>query len=393
MNDLALLHRGVCANPADNTARLVYADALQEAGDDARAEFIRTQIELSNLVPAANCPNCKIALSPLKKDRFPLLAACAKCGREAGFWKDQQEQAQRESTLRARESALLASRWHLWHSNPKCVAVACLNLGTPAYEPRPNDIDVHFERGFLSSLTCTTAVFLENTDALLWHPEQTMECPNFECRDGASRIPRLCPPTAQPVTRVTLTTESGALSFTRDGDGWAVARFPGIKFSLPQGSQVNFMLHTLHGMLRVPDELLNSQLLPTQADEQRADLAEAWAHAEVPRTGWLVEKLTPRLLEEVRDIFDGPPTPASYVKSVPRVHLRLYFTLPPGTRFGPECEGTKLRDVTGFDRSGNAYRFVEIIITRTMLAHSGPHRDNGIEIEAESCGAFEVMAR
>lgn len=42
----ALLH-AILANPDDDTARLVYADFVQEAGDDRRAEFIRGQVELA----------------------------------------------------------------------------------------------------------------------------------------------------------------------------------------------------------------------------------------------------------------------------------------------------------------------------------------------------------
>ena len=37
----------VCAAPADDTARLVYADWLEENGDPSRAEFIRVQVELA----------------------------------------------------------------------------------------------------------------------------------------------------------------------------------------------------------------------------------------------------------------------------------------------------------------------------------------------------------
>jgi uncharacterized protein (TIGR02996 family) len=35
----------VCANPDDDTPRLVFADWLQENGEEARAEFIRIQVE------------------------------------------------------------------------------------------------------------------------------------------------------------------------------------------------------------------------------------------------------------------------------------------------------------------------------------------------------------
>jgi uncharacterized protein (TIGR02996 family) len=43
---LAALEAAINANPADRTVRLVFADALDEAGDPARAAFIRAQIEL-----------------------------------------------------------------------------------------------------------------------------------------------------------------------------------------------------------------------------------------------------------------------------------------------------------------------------------------------------------
>lgn len=53
MSDTLLaLHRAVIDNPADRTVRLVYADALDEAGEpihSARAAFIRSQIELESL--------------------------------------------------------------------------------------------------------------------------------------------------------------------------------------------------------------------------------------------------------------------------------------------------------------------------------------------------------
>lgn len=42
--------RAICADPADDTVRLAYADWLDENGDPTRAEFIRVQIELSAVV-------------------------------------------------------------------------------------------------------------------------------------------------------------------------------------------------------------------------------------------------------------------------------------------------------------------------------------------------------
>lgn len=48
MTDGELLLRGVLEEPADDTARLVYADWLDENGEPERAEFVRVQVELSN---------------------------------------------------------------------------------------------------------------------------------------------------------------------------------------------------------------------------------------------------------------------------------------------------------------------------------------------------------
>jgi uncharacterized protein (TIGR02996 family) len=47
MNEREALLRAVCENPDDDTPRLVFADWLQEHGEDNRAEFIRVQIELA----------------------------------------------------------------------------------------------------------------------------------------------------------------------------------------------------------------------------------------------------------------------------------------------------------------------------------------------------------
>ncbi len=46
----ALWH-AICAHPDDDTPRLVYADWLQEHGDDLRAEFVRVQCEIERLRP------------------------------------------------------------------------------------------------------------------------------------------------------------------------------------------------------------------------------------------------------------------------------------------------------------------------------------------------------
>jgi uncharacterized protein (TIGR02996 family) len=57
MDDRAALLRAITEQPADHTARLVFADFLDETGaaaDAVRAEFIRTQVEAETLHPNSN---------------------------------------------------------------------------------------------------------------------------------------------------------------------------------------------------------------------------------------------------------------------------------------------------------------------------------------------------
>lgn len=51
MTDGDMLLQSILAAPADDTARLIYADWLQENGQEERAEFIRVQVELAQMNP------------------------------------------------------------------------------------------------------------------------------------------------------------------------------------------------------------------------------------------------------------------------------------------------------------------------------------------------------
>lgn len=64
-SDGETLFRAVCASPADDTPRLVYADWLEEHGDPARAEFIRLQCEawaIGPVVPDATAARVRASL-------------------------------------------------------------------------------------------------------------------------------------------------------------------------------------------------------------------------------------------------------------------------------------------------------------------------------------------
>lgn len=55
----------ICADPEDDTTRLVYADWLEENGEPARSEFIRVQVERARL-RAEGCDCAELALRDLE---------------------------------------------------------------------------------------------------------------------------------------------------------------------------------------------------------------------------------------------------------------------------------------------------------------------------------------
>lgn len=71
------LWAAIRANPDDDTPRLVYADWLQEHGDEDRAEFIRVQCELEKLGPDRRKG---------RKERGPLEAQLAKLAPHREVW-------------------------------------------------------------------------------------------------------------------------------------------------------------------------------------------------------------------------------------------------------------------------------------------------------------------
>lgn len=292
MTDRAAFLAAICAQPDDDTNRLVYADWLEEYGEPERAEFIRVQIRLHQLLYGDG---------------------------EMAFLQAHIDGA------RARERELLDAgsgvRNHaLWYDVP---------CGTPTYT-----------RGFVSALTCTSADWLAHADTLHWHPGQRVECPDCPgivargrgvcatcgCaprKPGSSGvIPRPCPETAQPVTAVTLTTmpelerQTGTpfsrvrLSGSRTwfpysspyasgsyAEGYALLRqwvakmleheYRGITFTLPPevpadaGSFPSLTLHTLPMMVHVTPELLADSALDMGA-WQREMLRQACERYSLP---------------------------------------------------------------------------------------------------------------
>lgn len=210
MTDRDLLLRAVLANPDEDTPRLMYADAIQDE-EPQRAEFIRGQIRWD----AVAC----VGVSPPPPDE--------------------------PSDVAARFLASIARRQEHTFLCDRCRQMPPGHLARPRWMPPgfyaetrrtlhsgdmvPFIPETTFRRGFADEIRTTAAHWLAHADALVWRPEQTVECPTckgegavavtgrarayqlssmcFDCRDG--RAARPCPPTAQPITRVTLTTWPG----------------------------------------------------------------------------------------------------------------------------------------------------------------------------------------
>lgn len=151
--DPALL-AAVLAEPDDDGVRLVAADWWEEHGESERAEFVRVQVELAR---GADC------LKPLGTlAGFPVVSTACDC---------------RPCTLGRREQELEDRHGGGWFDFPEGVA--------------EGPISYRFRRGLVHALRLNAADWLAHAAALYWHPDQQ----------------RPCPPTAQPVREVTLTSQ------------------------------------------------------------------------------------------------------------------------------------------------------------------------------------------
>ena len=140
MTDGDALLAAILAEPDDDTARLVYADWLQEQGDEGRAEFIRVQCELARH-PGMNCGSMY----------------CSERGPE-GLCDD----CRRFKRLRRRERELFAPLAGQFRP------VVPYSWAVLTHEP--DRIDTPYSvvrRGFVGAVTCSAADWLAHADALL----------------------------------------------------------------------------------------------------------------------------------------------------------------------------------------------------------------------------------
>lgn len=127
LSDLATLHRAVLLHPDDTLARLAFADALEEQGDDIRAEFIRLQIRLDAPVGIDSITG-KMHLHRHMRDSLP---------------------------ERVRETRLLFATHHgVWSGFPEALY--------------PPTVLWEFRRGFIEEITLPLASFTEETARALF---------------------------------------------------------------------------------------------------------------------------------------------------------------------------------------------------------------------------------
>ena len=256
------IRRMVCTDPGNDDLRLAYAVWLTDDADPPDpeyGEFVRTQLSV-----AAHVAEVEAA-------RRTVVGCCNRHADNRPC-----DCVYQPRGLRKRERALLT----------KIRDTVRRGLPEPRVPSPRGDyhvpwnvvIDRHFDefarddyvlgmdRGFVERVACPAAVWADLADRMYWHPSQTVPCP--EPRDpktgvylGAGRweyderrshngcpecggegvVPRPCPPSANPIRTVVITTAVDDLfPLThvshrpgREGDlGWVSDRWPGVTFLL-----------------------------------------------------------------------------------------------------------------------------------------------------------------
>ena len=267
----------IIANPKDDLTRLVFADWLDEHDESERAEFIRVQCE-ADRIKGGGCAVVLLSACDGTKEW------CIRCG------------------LISRSRELLGLHWPNW-AGRVLSRYHCDDLWKAKPTPTPS---IAFRRGFVAEITCTAEDWERYGDSLTWcwgecgrcekgeiglhfdpssgemrggrtcptcsgsgRVPPTMACPGCKgkahyrwinedgvteedecglCCDNAipGRVPRPCPPTAQPIEVVRLTNAANladwgvAKVYPEDGSSTVICEFaayPGIRFHVRGGSR------------------------------------------------------------------------------------------------------------------------------------------------------------
>ena len=265
MNDTGrALLAAVCNDPADDAARLIYADWLEErdqSGDNERAEFVRVQCELAAW-PVEKCdsiwPGCVVDVR-----RGVVVAHADRC--PTNLLREREHELYRYAIDSLKPDGIVVPLVDGKPGAPKIVFGS--EIFAPSFTP-------HFSRGFVSSITCTWADWLRIEGSVYWR-EVPCGCTDYQihnwkpaencpaCRGrgtvppmhdcsmckghfyvkrgspppwppelcechGTGRIPRPCPDTAQPIEEVHVIGETNTFSWRERERIW-----PGVRFVMP----------------------------------------------------------------------------------------------------------------------------------------------------------------
>lgn len=277
MKDLNAILRAVLTDPASDDPRLMYADLLLEQGTPrvsckecegkgfvSQKELVATRdytrmgweydgwrAGFKHLV----CSGTGEVLDTSARDRAEFIKVQIELARRdepkktviEGGTLFEFDHGGEYDELRKREKELFAHVCREWFPNPSSGEWKWVFDGSDW--PRNG---CWFNRGFIDKISCTAETFLEHEAALIWHPTQKEKCTAKGCEDGTvggqwmgiccdtcdgSRlVPRPCPDTAQPITKVIVTEPtSGHMDLPhcyRDSSGiWRNERWPDIEFS------------------------------------------------------------------------------------------------------------------------------------------------------------------
>lgn len=165
MTEREQLLRAILDNSAEDTPRLMYADWLQENSQPDRAEFIRAQVKIAQLIEGWKLEN--------------LLCLDMYLDPQDG---EQQEWKHELHALWNRERRLYHSNacdWHLFLPGAQqFVCHATETVGTVFSDSM--HVEQRFRRGFIESVTCATTDFLTHAEALFrTHPITAVKLVGF----------------------------------------------------------------------------------------------------------------------------------------------------------------------------------------------------------------------
>ena len=253
MTDRDALLAAIIANPDEDTPRLAYADLIQEAGEEERAEFIRVQCELARLNRGPDCPICGWPFAKSVNDGCVPNNCCYRPREGTSEYFGVTLNRAKLDALRRREQELwLHSRdWfntapipnkHPATTKSDVFAAFAQTAGGPGFASL-------VQRGFIQAVLCTAADWLAHADAILaTHPVRKVvlttrptsaERQSRKKFNGLSEWMRFVHKYSGP---------DGTEKFLKD-------YWPGIEFELP------LMPHTLSGTVRIAGELLADSVL------------------------------------------------------------------------------------------------------------------------------------